>query len=83
MQKRGSIDSEWSTVGSLNLDTVSLRYNFEANIVSRLKPFAVEIESHFLEDLSHAQLLTHEIWDKRPLYQKILNIILKPLRVIF
>ena len=80
--KTGIIDGEWATVGSQNLDTVSLRYNFEANIVSSNKDFVRVVESHFLEDISKAQLLRTEMWKKRPQIRKLLNILVKPFRII-
>ncbi len=78
--KTGVIDGTWSTIGSLNLDNLSLRYNFEGNIVSTDPLFAAELESQFKDDLLVSEELTLEKWSKRPLFQKILEILVWPIR---
>lgn len=78
--KTGVIDGKWSTIGSLNLDNLSLRYNFEGNIVSTNKEFAFEIEKEFLNDLRSATELTKEAWGKRGLLRKFLEVLVWPLR---
>jgi cardiolipin synthase A/B len=78
--KTGVIDGKWSTIGSLNLDNLSLRYNFEGNIVSINKDFAFELERQFLDDLKSATELTMEEWNKRGLLRKFLEILIWPLR---
>ena len=39
------IDDEWSTVGSSNLDPLSLSLNLEANLVIRDSVFAAQLRS--------------------------------------
>jgi cardiolipin synthase len=43
------VDDEWSTVGSSNLDPLSLAFNLEANVIVRDKAF----NAHLHERLSH------------------------------
>lgn len=78
--KTGIIDGKWSTIGSLNLDNLSLRYNFEGNIVSLNKDFAFELERQFLEDLKNSHELTISEWAKRGLIRRILEVLIWPLR---
>lgn len=78
--KTGVIDGDWATVGSLNLDNVSLRYNFEGNIVATDKRFAEELKEQFLEDLSHAEELLLDDWQKRSLWQKFKELLILPIR---
>ncbi len=78
--KTGIIDGRWSTVGSLNLDNLSLRYNFEGNIVSIDKSFAFELEKQFLEDLKLASELTLSEWNKRSSLSKLLETLVWPFR---
>ncbi len=78
--KTGVIDGVWSTIGSLNLDNLSLRYNFEGNIVSTDKSFAFELERQFLDDLKISTRLTKEEWNKRGLIRRIFEILIWPLR---
>lgn len=78
--KTGIVDGDWSTIGSLNLDNLSLRYNFEGNIVSTNKEFTFELERQFLDDLQNATELTLKEWRERGPLRKILEVIIWPIR---
>jgi len=78
--KTGIIDGKWSTIGSLNLDNLSLRYNFEGNIVSTNKSFAFELEKQFSDDLQNTTELTLKEWSRRGIVRRILEILVWPLR---
>jgi cardiolipin synthase A/B len=45
--KVGVVDDDWATVGSSNIDPLSLLLNLEANIVVRDKSFASELAAQF------------------------------------
>jgi len=64
------VDGRWSSIGSLNLDNISLRYNFEANIVSTNKAFTFELEKQFIDDLVDSDELLLPIWRQRPWWRK-------------
>lgn len=70
-----TIDDTWATVGSMNLDSISLLYNFEANIVTTNDRFAKKLKEHFFEDLTESTEINQKDWQKRPFYQKILETI--------
>lgn len=74
------IDGEWGTVGSLNIDHVSLKYNYEGNVVSTNKDFVTNIKEQFLNDLTKAEQLTKESWDTRSSFSRFLQWIIRPLR---
>lgn len=78
--KTGAIDDIWGTVGSLNLDNVSLRYNIEGNIVSTDSRFALQIKANFEKDLENAKLLTLEEWRKRSYVDQWLELLVFPIR---
>ena len=78
--KTAVVDGSWSTIGSLNLDNISLRYNFEANLVSTDKEFTFELERQFLNDLKLSKELFLDEWLKRPIRQKIAELIIWPIR---
>lgn len=78
--KTGVIDGVWSTIGSLNLDNLSLRYNFEGNIVSTDKTFTFELEKQFLDDLKISTELTLKEWNKRGIVRRILEVLIWPFR---
>lgn len=52
--KLALVDREWSTVGSSNLDPLSLSLNLEANLVIRDAAFNAQLAEH-LETLAHSQ----------------------------
>lgn len=74
------VDGSWSSIGSLNLDNLSLRYNFEGNIVSTDKNFALEIERQFMDDLKLSDELLLPSWRVRGWFQKFLEILVWPIR---
>lgn len=80
--KAGTIDGEWGTIGSLNLDYVSLRYNFEANLVTSDTNFVAELNNHFLNDELKAKKLTKEEWENRSWHVKLREYLIKPFRFL-
>ncbi len=77
------IDDDWSSIGTLNMDNVSLLYNFEANIVSTNVRFADELISHFLHDKENCEEMTMIKWDKQPVIRKIAMFFMKFIRGFF
>ncbi len=75
------VDGEWSTIGTLNLDHISLMYNFEANLVSTNRKFAEELEGHFAADLENCEEVTFEEWNNRFFIEKIATFLVKFIRV--
>lgn len=78
--KTAVVDGKWATIGSLNLDNLSLRYNFEGNIVSSDRAFTFELEKQFLDDLKLSQELTLPEWERRSMMRKFLEILVWPIR---
>jgi cardiolipin synthase len=68
------IDGDWASVGSMNMDGISLLYNFEANIVSTSPRFTEEMVAHFVHDLQKAREITLVEWEKRSFLQKWLEL---------
>jgi len=64
--KTAVIDQVWSTVGSTNLDFLSLLDNDEVNAVVLSREFAVEMEAMFARDLADSRQIQWEEWQKRP-----------------
>lgn len=69
--KAAVIDGDWATVGSMNLDSASLLYNFEANIVTYNEKFASEITDHFTSDLEDSKEVNLKEWQSRFFLEKI------------
>jgi len=78
--KTAVIDEAWATVGSMNLDGASMLYNFEANIVSTNTKFAIELESHFADDLTESKEVSLEEWQNRFFIEKIPEILIRLVR---
>ncbi len=74
------IDGEWASVGTFNLDSLSILYNYEANIVSTKKDFAEEIQGFFRNDLIQSEELHLSSWKERPTRYKIMEILSLPIR---
>jgi len=69
--KTAVIDSVWSTVGSTNLDFLSLLSNDEVNAIILSKEFAAEMEKMFAGDLADSRQILREEWEKSPLLPRI------------
>lgn len=74
------IDNEWASAGSLNMDTISLLYNFEANITSTNPAFAASITKYFEEDLAQSEEVDRLAWQRRPFLLKTPEIVVKLFR---
>ena len=61
------VDDMWATVGSSNLDPLSLSLNLEANVMIRDRAFAQELRAN-LEDLmaQHCRRLESDLVDAAP-----------------
>ena len=74
------IDDTWASVGSMNFDSVSLLYNYEANIVTSNKRFAEELSSHFATDIGSATEVSLSQWQNRFFIEKIPEILITVVR---
>lgn len=68
--KTATIDRQWSTIGSSNLDRQSLRFNLEVNVIVRDSAFAGAMEGMFYQDLLSCREITLEGWEKRSLVDR-------------
>ena len=80
--KTCTIDGEWSTIGTANLDRLSAVGNYEINVEIYSKKLAHQMEELFKCDKSNAFELTFEQWSKRPWYAILSERILSPLRAL-
>ncbi|CAN5221007.1 phospholipase D-like domain-containing protein [soil metagenome] len=71
--KTATIDGVWSTVGTANIDRLSLLGNYEINLEAYSEPFAAQMERMFELDKTNAKELTLEEWENRPLPAKIVE----------
>ena len=78
--KTATVDGTWSTVGTANIDRLSLSGNFEINVEVIDHGLAKELEEIFLVDESNCLELTSGEWEARDLHRKFTEAVLAPLR---
>jgi cardiolipin synthase A/B len=71
--KTAVVDGRWATVGSANLDSLSLRQNLEVNAVFEDPAFAEAVERMFVEDLAQCRRITREWLRERPIGERLLS----------
>lgn len=67
------VDEIWSTVGSFNIDRISIVHNLEVNVTVMDRHFAAEMRTMFEQDLKHCREIDAAAWSRRPLREKILE----------
>ncbi|MBG6182920.1 cardiolipin synthase [Arthrobacter sp. CAN_A214] len=78
--KTATIDGEWSTVGTANIDRLSLTGNYEINLEIFDRNLAQTMERIFETDTSNTRTLTLEEWNSRHLVARVSEAVLAPLR---
>ncbi len=78
--KTCTIDGEWSTIGTANLDRLSSVGNYEINVEIYSAALARQMEALFACDKTNAFELTAQMWARRPWYVKLSERVLTPLR---
>jgi cardiolipin synthase len=63
--KTAVIDTNWSSVGSTNLDARSFVHNYEADVIVRDAAFAHDMERRFRRDVEAAVAIDPEAWKRR------------------
>ncbi len=77
--KTMTMDGVWSTVGTTNIDRLSMDGNFEINVEVYDRDFAKLMEEIFELDLTNAHELLPEVWADRGRLARMTERILKPL----
>ncbi|WP_248581408.1 phospholipase D-like domain-containing protein [Nocardioides sp. InS609-2] len=78
--KTSTIDGSWSTVGTANIDRLSLQGNYEINVEIIDPGMAATLEKIFLTDQGNCLELTIGEWEARDLHRKFTESVLAPLR---
>ncbi|GCE06711.1 phospholipase D-like domain-containing protein [Dictyobacter aurantiacus] len=81
--KTATADGQWSTVGTANVDRLSMVGNFEVNVEFYNQDAAREMEKIFEYDAARSHELTLQQWSRRPIYWKIGEYMLYLLRPLF
>jgi cardiolipin synthase len=78
--KTSTIDGRWSTVGTANIDRLSMTGNYEVNVELIDASFAAEMERIYQTDLSNCVELTAATWEARGIHKRFTELVLAPLR---
>ncbi|MCV9996046.1 phospholipase D-like domain-containing protein [Paeniglutamicibacter sp. ZC-3] len=78
--KTATIDGHWSTIGTANIDRLSLTGNYETNLEIHDRAFAADMEKIFEIDSTNCRELTLTEWKERNFAAPISETILIPLR---
>ncbi|HEY6688087.1 MAG TPA: phospholipase D-like domain-containing protein [Propionibacteriaceae bacterium] len=78
--KTATVDGQWSTIGTANIDRVSLLGNYEINMEVFNREVARQMEEIFAIDSTNTVELTIEDWERRHAMVKFSETVLTPLR---
>jgi cardiolipin synthase A/B len=74
--KTAVIDGHWSTLGTFNLDYLSVRWNLEVNVTVLDEGFGSKMEASFLADLEDCREVDPSTFRFRPLGDRLLEAVL-------
>lgn len=78
--KTATIDGKWSTVGTANIDRLSMTGNYEINVEFIDPEMAKVMEAIFLSDLEQCSHLSPRDWNARGIHRRFTEAVLNPLR---
>jgi cardiolipin synthase A/B len=78
--KTSTVDGSWSTVGTANIDRLSLQGNYEINVEVIDHALAKELEDVWSIDESNCIELSRGEWEARDLHRRFTELVLRPLR---
>jgi len=78
--KTATADGQWSTVGTANIDRLSMRGNYEVNLEVVDEGQAAVMEEVFAQDLRNCREMTAREWADRTLRHRLAERVLRPLQ---
>ncbi len=78
--KTCTVDGTWTTVGTANIDRLSLTGNYEVNVEVIDEALSKALEEIFRVDESNCLELSSAEWEARDLHRKFTEFVLAPLR---
>lgn len=73
------VDGAWTSVGTANIDRLSMTGNFEINMSIFNRQMAARMEDIFYTDLINAREMTRYEWNQRSIWRRLVERLLKPL----
>lgn len=80
--KTMTVDGVWSTVGTANIDRLSMLGNYEVNMQFFSEELAARMEQIFTNDLTTARRLTFREWEGRSILTRVLEHLLRPFEIV-
>lgn len=80
--KTATVDGQWATIGTANIDRLSLRGNYEINLEVVDAGQAAHMEEIFERDLENCVEMTLDRWTHRAWYYRVLERTLRPLEAL-
>jgi cardiolipin synthase len=77
--KTMTVDGSWSTIGTANIDRLSLTGNYEVNVEIFDPALAAHLETIFAADQTNSTQLSAETWNARPALARAVERLLAPL----
>ena len=78
--KTAVVDGRWATVGTTNIDRLSLTGNYEVNLEIVDDGQAAHMQEIFRKDLTNCRRLTLEEWQQRGWWVRGIERLLRPLQ---
>lgn len=78
-----TVDGQWSSIGTANIDRLSLTGNYEINLGVYSQELAAQMETIFENDLRNARRLDPERWSRRGRLSRFSERVLAPLHPFF
>ena len=78
--KTATIDGQWSTIGTANIDRLSMTGNYEINVEVIDPALAKALEEIWSVDESNCIELSKGEWEARDLHRRFTETVLRPLR---
>ncbi len=78
--KTATIDGSWTTIGTANVDRLSMSGNYEINVEIIDPGLAEALERVFTVDQSNSLELTQAEWEARDIYRRFTEFLPNPLR---
>ena len=67
------VDDLWTVLGTTNIDNRSFEHNDEANVAMRDPAVAARLLQDYEQDLAESVEVTLEMWERRPLWEKLVG----------
>ena len=77
--KTMTVDGRWTTIGTTNIDRLSMTGNFEVNLEVHSAELAEHMEKVFEVDLTNSRLLTPQEWAGRARIKQVGERLIRPL----